>query len=226
MTDLLKDLSSINEDMSALDCEKCVSDGAMRVDKHIVQQINTIWKDSTKKELGSGAAAGTPAKESTETAKTSAELNALLIQLLQRGQSKSLRHFDQSPIILLDALGPESGTLTSDVAPAPEELAGSRCYNALRLSQMALLGFGIGVVPGAFAASTKGTRKSICGKTAAAVTNSAHQERISGSRCSTCFMYDDEDVLRDLAMDESARAADAAVYWRELASKKQAKHDA
>ena len=225
VTDLLKDLSSINEDMSALDCEKCVSDGGMRVDKHIVQQINTIWKDSTKKELGSGAA-GTPAKESTETVKASTELKSLLIQLLQRGQSKSLRHFDQSPIMLLDALGPESGTLTSDIAPAPEELAGSRCYNALRLSQMALMGFGIGVVPGAFAASTKGTRNPICGKNAAAVANTVHQERISGSRCSTCFMYDDEDVLRDLAMDERARAADAAVFWRELASKRQTKHDA
>ena len=91
---------------------------------------------------------------------------------------------------------------------------------------MALLGFGIDVVPGAFAASTKGTRKSICGKNAAAVTNSAHQERIYGSRCSTCFMYEDEDVLKDLAMDERARAADAALYWHELASKKQTKHDA
>ena len=224
VTDLLKDLSSINEDMSALDCEKCANDGGMRVDKHIVQQINSIWKDSTKKEVGSGVAAGTPAKESTETARASAELNALLIQLLQRGQSKSLRHYDQSPIILLDALGPESGTLTSGIAPAPEELAGSRCYNALRLSQLALLGYGIGVVPGAFAASTKSTRKSICGKNAAAATNTAQRERVFGTRCSACFMYGDEDVLKDLAMDERARAADAAVFWREL--KKQTERNA
>lgn len=223
VTDLIKELSSINEDMSLLDCEKCVSDESMRVDKHIVQQINSIWKDSTKNELGSVVSAGTSAKGSTGSAKASAELSALLIQLLQRGQSKSLRYFDQSPIILLDALGPKSGTLTSDVAPAPEELAGSRCYNALRLSQMALLGFGIGVVPGAFAASTKTTRESICGQNAVADTNISHQKRISGSRCSTCFMYDDEDVLRDLAMDERARAADAAVFWRELASTKQTK---
>jgi len=221
VTDLLKDPSSMNDDMSALDCEKCASDRSdVRNDKRIVQQINSMWKDSTRSELGREVSAGLPAKESSESPKASAELNALLLQLLQRGQSKSLRHFDQSPILLLDALGPESGTLTSDLAPAPEELAGSRCYNALRLGILGLLGYDIGIVPGAFAASTKATRKSVCGKNAAPATGAADTERIHvrGTRCSACFMYDDEDILKDLAMDERARAADAAEFWNHKTS--------
>ena len=217
VTDLLKDMSSINEDMSALDCDKCGNSASMRVDEHIVQHINGIWKVSTKKEIGNEPFPETAAKQPTDTTKASAELNALLTQLLQRGQSKSLRHFDQSPILLLDALGPVGGVLTSDVVPASEELAGSRCYNGLRLSQLALLGYGIGTVPGAFVASTKATRKDICGKNAAAAAATADdREPMVGTRCSACIMYDDEDVLKDLAMDERARAADAAVFWRQL----------
>mmetsp|Transcript_20409 Transcript_20409/g.44106 ORF Transcript_20409/g.44106 Transcript_20409/m.44106 type:complete len:93 (-) Transcript_20409:169-447(-) len=86
-----------------------------------------------------------------------------------------------------------------------------------------MLGYNLEVLPGAFAASTKSTRKSVCMReqdgmatTGAAV---GGKELVLGSRCSACFMYKNDDVLRSVAMDERARVAEAAVLWSELAAR-------
>jgi len=223
VTELLRDMSSIQEDLSYLDCAKCSVDvekqGDIRVGDVVVQKINCLWKDATKSDLGMGEIG----VETNAVLEATDSIKALLVQLLHRGQSKAFRHFDQSPIIMIDSLGPIDGSITSQVVPAAEELAGSRCYNALRLAQLAMLGYNLEVLPGAFAASTKSTRKSVCMReqdgmatTGAAV---GGKELVLGSRCSACFMYKNDDVLRSVAMDERARVAEAAVLWSELAAR-------
>ena len=122
---------------------------------------------------------------------------------------------------MTDSLGPVDGSITSQLLPAAEELAGSRCYNALRLSQLVMLGYNVKVLPGAFAMSTKSTRNSVCTREQddKADTGATVDGKKLGSRCSSCYMYDSDDVLRGVAMDERARIAEAAVLWRELAAR-------
>jgi hypothetical protein len=109
-------------------------------------------------------------------------------------------------------MGPQKGTRTSNLVREVEEFGGKQCYNILRLAQLAVLGYSIDVLPGAFALSSFLSRKVAMEK----LNEDAH----GASRCDACFMFDEEhdEILDDIAHDEQTRTAKTAIVWNELNS--------
>jgi hypothetical protein len=143
------------------------------------------------------------------TTRATDDIQLSLINLLTEGKHYNLFAMDVSPIILTDHLGPRNGMLTSELAREVEEFGGKQCYNGLRLSQLATLGYTVDILAGAFAASTAGTRK-------AAVAGISTSSGVLGeSRCDGCFLFDEEheDILEEISKDERQRPAKAAILW-------------
>jgi hypothetical protein len=151
-------------------------------------------------------------------AKIQDELQLRLIELLTTEKHYDLFAMDESPILLADNEGPQSGMFTNEIAREIEELAGKLCYNGLRPAQLATMGYSINVLPGAFAAST-GTSRSAAYRNGQMVGLGEEDDNIlGGSRCDGCFMFDEEheSILEGIARDERKRPAKAAVLWSEL----------
>lgn len=137
------------------------------------------------------------------------------IQLSFEGLLTSREHFemfalDVSPILMIDSAGPRRGMTTSELVLEVEEFGGKLCYNGMRLAQLATLGYHINMLSGAFAMSTRGSRRSASGV--------VKEDELGSSRCDGCFMfYDDhEDILEAIVHDERQRPAKAALVWDEL----------
>ena len=145
-------------------------------------------------------------------------LQLSLTELLASEKHYDLFAMDESPILLTDNQGPHNGILTNQIARETEEFGGKLCYNALRMAQLATLGYTINVLPGAFAASMVTSR-------ADAYRNSVHtggvgdedEGILGGSRCDGCFMFDEdhESILEGIVKDERKRPAKTAVLWEE-----------
>jgi hypothetical protein len=116
--------------------------------------------------------------------------------------------FDESLILLTDNLGPHGAFLTHELARETEPLGGPRCFNALRLQTLAVLGYTIDVLPGAFAVSSAITRKRV--------------GSFSPDRCRSCDLPDK--VAQRIAKAEISRATKTAIMWTEMAHKNP-KHD-
>jgi len=153
------------------------------------------------------------------------EITLSLLQLLvpkddQRASSSSLQKFDTFPLLLVDRMGPQNGMITNDLVKEIEEFSGLRCFNALRLSQLAAFGYEIRVLPGAFALSDPNSRAAAigsCDKQTDLYEDHADTGEII-SRCDGCFMFvgEDSEILDSIAKDERERVAKAAILWHEL----------
>merc|ERR1712194_198912 len=130
-----------------------------------------------------------------------------LVSLLDRktGDTEFLRDFDKSPILMIDRLGPKKEMMTLDLASEVEDFGGRTCFHLLRLAQLAVLGYKISVLPGAFAASYPNTRTALC--------TDSIRESIS-SRCE-CDLGS-EDTIKQILIDEVKRAGKVAVFMEEL----------
>ena len=94
----------------------------------------------------------------------------LSLKFLGEDLSK-LKHFEESPILLTDNKGPSMGKNQegSDSASTTiktnllirevEEFSGKRCFNGLRMSQLARFGYDVRVLPDAYALSTPASRE-------------------------------------------------------------------
>jgi len=145
-----------------------------------------------------------------ERAKTLDSIQTSLIELLTGPKQYSLFATDQSPITLIDNMGPRDGMKTNEIAREVEEFGGRQCYNSLRLAQLATFGYNVGVLSGAFVLSSPSTRKLMV-----KADTSGGTMPVGSSRCDGCFFFDDkhEDILEDISEDERRRPAKAALLW-------------
>ena len=90
--------------------------------------------------------------------------------------------------------------MTLDLAAEVEDLRGKRCYNLLRMAQLAVLGYNINVLPGAFAASYPKTRAALCMK-----------DKTQPCGCE----LESEATIKQLLIDEVKRPAKIAVLMNE-----------
>ena len=151
----------------------------------------------------------------TERALALDDVQLSLVGLLTEAQHYHLFAMDISPILLVDNMGPTNGMLTSELARETDEFGGKQCYNGLRLSQLATLGYSINVLSGAFAASSANTRK----RAYAGIVKASPP---GASRCDGCFFFDEEheDILEDISKDERERPAKAALLWDQSKQKR------
>jgi hypothetical protein len=146
------------------------------------------------------------------------ELQLRLVELLTSEQHYALFAMDKSPILLTDNQGPRNGMLSHEMAREVEEFGGKRCYNALRIAQLATFGYNFNILPGAFASSTRTSRSAAYWNGDSPEGRSEEDEGIlGGSRCDGCFMFDEnhETILENISRDERKRPAKAAVLWQE-----------
>jgi hypothetical protein len=133
------------------------------------------------------------------------EIEIASMELLTGDHHLDMFAFDESPILLTDNLGPRIGLRTDELVREAEQLGGRRCYNGLRMAQMAAIGYEFDVLEGAFALSTDQSRSSM---------RWGHDETLVGaSRCDGCFMFPEEheEILESIIEDEIARAGKIAV---------------
>jgi len=174
----------------------------------IFSPVNTLWWRVTTSEI-----TGVIADKEDGMMKASA-LNLENIQtefatMLASEMSEILSSVDLSPILMVDNIGPHQGTRTASLVREVEEFGGKQCYNILRLAQLAVLGYTIDVLPGAFAVSSYLSRK--------AAMESLNEDTLGASRCDACFMFDEahNEILDAIAHDERIRPAKTAVIWDE-----------
>lgn len=139
------------------------------------------------------------------------EVEIRFLRLLTDEYHYTMFAMEDSPILLVDNLASQNGIRTSEIAREIEEFGGPRCYNGLRLAQLAAFGYKYGVLAGAFSLSTKSSRNVV--KMGEVETDPPHS-----SRCDGCIMFDEdhETILEGIVQDEIHRAANAAILWAEL----------
>ena len=144
------------------------------------------------------------------------DMQQSFMKLLTPEKGMELFSLDNSPILMIDSLGPDERIRTSELAREIEEFAGKRCYNGLRLAQLAVLGYNFNVLPEAFAISTNASRK--------AASKIVDVETHGASRCDGCFMFDDKHaiIVTTIEKDERIRPAKAAILWETTKSQSSA----
>jgi len=187
-----------------------LSDG-ISAEKNVEELLEDLWWD-----LSVADVYGTPGGFNGEArtsvgamAKIHGNIEMSLISLLDRSKSdhvEYLKYFDKSPILLIDRLGPKKEMMTLDLASEVEEFSGSKCFNLLRLAQLATLGYKVSVLPGVFAASYPNTRDALCTK--------SFQDNSPPQQCE-CDL-DSEDTIKEILIDEVKRLAKVAVLTNEL----------
>ena len=206
-----------------MDCAHCTNgdtddyydskkDNWFLMETNIENQINEIWRDVTRFDLSDKAGTIKEDSERYTLFDHYEKLQLDLIHLLQPENEKILRNFDVNPLLMVDSIGPWNGAITRNLALEVEEFGGLRCFNAFRLVQLAVLGYDIQVLPGAFSVSFPSSRESATG-------NKCRDEDKHGiglSRCDGCFMFEYMDLLESIAMDERNRTAKTAILWNEL----------
>lgn len=175
----------------------------------VEEQIEDLWWDLSIADVYGtpGGFNGQAGASLDAIAKIHDRIEVSLISLLDRSERHLdyLRHFDKSPILMIDRLGPSKEVMTLDSVPEVEEFGGRTCFNLLRLSQLATLGYKVGVLPGAFAASYPKTRAAVC-------TDSI----VKASRHASCDCdLDSESAIKEILMDEVKRVAKVTVLLRE-----------
>ena len=207
----------------AIDFEKgfCEGDdGRQQKDnpERIFDDLTKIWWEMAEKIVEDESSYVEDEALTEKRARIQDDLQLRLAELLASERHYDLFAMDESPILLTDNQGPHNGILTNQIAREVEEFGGKLCYNALRMAQLATLGYTFNVLPGAFAASMGTSR-------ADANRNSVHsgglgdedEAMLGGSRCDGCFMFDEEheSILEGIAKDERKRPAKTAVLFCE-----------
>jgi len=126
--------------------------------------------------------------------------------LLSEKEHYNVYATNESPILLVDNLGPFPGMITSDMVREVDEFGGKMCYNSIRLAQMATLGYRINILIGAFAISTPALRESI---------GDPSIGPLGVSRCDGCFFFtkerEHEDILENMSFEERQRPAKISI---------------
>ena len=200
----------------APDDEEEIDDGQQRrrlaevssFEKSAEKQLEDLWWNLSIVQVY-GTAGGFNSKVKTSlitVSKAEDHIEVALISLLDRSNEHEqyLRHFDKSPILMIDRNGPRKGMMTLDLAAEVEDFRGKKCYNLLRLAQLAVLGYNINVLPGAFGASYPNTRTALCKK-----------KKTQQCDCE----LESEATIKQLLIDEVKRPAKIAVLMNELDSK-------
>jgi hypothetical protein len=181
-----------------------LTDTASHTDKSVEEQIEDLWWDLSVAEVY-----GTPGGFNGHTdssvdaiAKIHDHIEVSLISLMDRSGTNLdyLRYFDKSPLLMIDRLGPTEEMMTLDLAPEVEEFGG-KCFNLLRLAQLATLDYRIGVIPGAFATSYPKTRSGLCPSVLAKSPDTLKCDCDVGS----------EAAIHELLLDEVKRPAKVTV---------------
>ena len=170
----------------------------------VEKQLEDLWWNLSVVQVY-GTAGGFNGKVKTSlttVSKSEDHIEVALLSLLDRSieHEQYLRHFDKSPILMIDRNGPKKGMRTLDLAAEVEDLRGKRCYNLLRMAQLAVLGYNINVLPGAFAASYPKTRAALCMK-----------DKTQPCGCE----LESEATIKQLLIDEVKRPAKIAVLMNE-----------
>lgn len=200
----LKPLSKLDES----GCE-ISEDAAIDHQSRLINEMHNVWWTLSEEYITSTTVEHVSDKVHEMRARTLDDIQLNLIGLLTDTKQYSMFAMDVSPILLTDNIGPRNGMKASEMAKEVEEFGGIRCYNGLRLAQLATLGYNVGVLAGAFALSTPSTRSF-------AFADTSHEGNPLGtSRCDGCFMFDEkhEDILEKIANDERKRPAKAALLW-------------
>lgn len=174
----------------------------------VEKQLEDLWWNLSIVQVY-GTAGGFNSKVETSlntVSKAEDHIEVALISLLDRSDEHEqyLRLFDKSPILMIDRNGPNKGMMTLDLAAEVEDFRGKKCYNLLRLAQLAVLGYHINVLPGAFGASFPKTRSAVC-----------YKEKTQKCVCE----LESEAAIKQLLIDEVKRPAKIAVLMNELESK-------
>jgi hypothetical protein len=188
---------------------KCPGDEENKeVDKLLRPAHKLCWKLSTKET----AKDHVPYNDASyrELALALDDLQLSFMKLLAKESEIELVSLDSSPIVMTDSIGPHKGMRTSELAREVEEFAGKKCYNGLRLAQLAALGYSMHVMTGAFAILTSSSRHEASGRIVENATGS--------SRCDYCFMSDHthESILHYITTDERVRPAKALILWNDI----------
>jgi len=212
----------ITNRLAQFDCSPC--DKGVE-DEEVEQRINNLWWDLTKVELSGGDlseskfSAGTDDESLNNLARYINEIEISLTELLSDEKKDTIKRFDKSPIMMIDKIGPRDGMITSDFAPEVDEFGGQLCYNALRIAQLAALGYRLNVLQGAFAVSVPSSRDAICNNLSMGILEDKNVAHHSLSRCDSCFMFDNKNLAWSIARDEKQRPVKAAVLWHEYDNK-------
>jgi len=124
-----------------------------------------------------------------------------------------LYDFEESPILLVDNQGPRPGARTKHLVREVDEFAGRRCFNGLRMAQLAGFGYSFSVLEGAFAVSTPSTRE---------VRLFANDPSLPGYwKCEGCFLFqrmgpDMVDMRDEIARAEMNRPGKALMLWENV----------
>uniref|UniRef100_A0A7S3P8D9 Uncharacterized protein n=1 Tax=Amphora coffeiformis TaxID=265554 RepID=A0A7S3P8D9_9STRA len=138
-------------------------------------------------------------------------LDSRLRQLLE--DADRLYDFEESPILLVDNEGPRPGVWTNLLVREVDEFAGRRCFNGLRMAQLAGFGYRFSVLEGAFAVSTPSTRE---------ISLFANNPSLPGYwKCEGCFLFhrmgpDMIDMRDEIATAEMARPGKALMLWENV----------
>lgn len=169
--------------------------------------LNDLWWQSTQAEVNGDEK---NKLQPQQVARKLEEIEESYMSLLTSDKHLDLFASDSSPILMVDNVGPQQGIRTSDVTREVEEFGGKMCYNVLRLAQLATLGYYINALPGAFAVSTKDSRR--------ATLEHMNEDTLGASRCDGCIMFDEENesILELISHDEQSRPAKAAILWGDV----------
>ena len=192
----------------------CDEDDIPGGDSRLAVSVESIWwaeshhliaTSETEKEKGG-----------TDTARRVAALEDLERAVLDLGTETEdggeENDLDGSPLVLTDNLGPHEGIRTNEIAREVEAFGGLRCWNGIRLRQLAILGYSLDALAGAFALSSEFSRK------AAASGQLDGDDAANNDRCDVCSMFRKEevqDIPSNIAKLEIKRAAKTAILWAE-----------
>ena len=186
-----------------------LAERAPPAEKNFDELLEDLWWDLSVADVYGtpGGFSGASGSSLDAVAKAHDRVEVALVSLLdRRGEHLDyLRYFDKSPILMIDRLGPKREMMTLDLAPEVEDLGGRACFRLLPLARLAALGYGVSVLPGAFAASYPSTREALCSEAV----------REGGVAECDCEL-DSEGAIEDILMDEAKRAAKVAVLMKEV----------
>lgn len=199
--------------------DQCEDDGQQRKEnpEKVFDEVTSMWWELTDNILNDESSYIKNEDLTEKRARIQNDLQVGLAELLTSEKHYALFAMDESPILLTDNQGPYNGMLTHEMTREVEEFGGLRCYNALRMAQLATMGYSFNVLPGAFAASTRTSRSAAYWNGLPEGDRGEEDDIIGASRCDGCFMFDEdhEVVLENISRDERKRPAKAAVLWEE-----------
>jgi hypothetical protein len=195
--------------------EGCKNENEEQTSNEVFRQAHKLWWKLSSKET---TAEYSPYNDAGlhDLALAFDDMQQSFMKLLTTEKDIELRSLDVSPILMTDSLGPDERTRTSELVREIEEFAGKRCYNGLRLAQLAVLGYNFNVLPEAFAISTNASRK--------AASKIVDVETHGASRCDGCFMFDEMHsiIVTTIEKDERIRPAKTAILWETTKSQSSA----